>query len=903
MLGTDFHIEGNGPDAAAVAAFAGIQLPHDSFEIEGQLLRVEHGLRITSAAAKIGPSTLSASGFLGDPPDYIDTELTIEAGGPRLEHFNRVLGITAPAEPFHFLGRLTRGDGAIEIHGAEATLGPAHLRVDGRLTTVAGMIGTDLTIETDGSDLSQVGGVFGSDRLPAAPFRAAGRLTVTAGGIRLGDVIGRVADVDLSVRGLITRSERIVGSELEIDARGKTLRVLADLVPSVSLPDEAFSVNGGLRLESDAFVLQDVELGLGGATGTVDGRIGAQPNLNGTELGFDLRGPSLAVADSLVPTIDLPDAGFSARGGVAVNGGVIDLENVAVGLGDTTATLDGRVATGPGLFGTSIHGSIEGPDLDQLAVLVEGSISRDLPTLPAKPFSAAGEIAIDESGHHLSSLQLALGDATSTINGVVGRPPEFIGSEIEFRADGSDASLIAAAVGVPSLGGAFSFSGRIGKETGGLRFDDVRLRLGDHAAEIDGRLGPLPKLIGTSLEIHAEGPDLDFLRKVSGLENLASEPFEFTGHFDGDPHRFKTTALDIQFGSTDITGDLSVELGGKPSFTAHLTSNHVKVSDFLPDPPPVEEAVDPEREIDRALKVSDKPWNLEALDLVDVDLDWRIGNLEVFRSTDRNVELALKLVDGELVVDRFHGEGSLNGTVDGKGTLSKDPNGHRLEIDFLVDDGMINLAGKGADPSQFTPIDLELSLSGVGRSLHEVMASSNGRVLVTIEGGVMERSIIDKVSADFLVTLLNALNPFAEEDPYTSLNCAVFAANFEDGVMTLDPAALQTTKVTILGDGTLDFSTEELRLDWITKPRKGIGVSASMFTNPYIRLGGTLARPQIEMKPAQAVASTGLAVATMGISLVAKGMADRVTADKKVCEQAMKKVAKQTDSGNSRLPE
>ena len=150
MLGTDFHIEGNGPDAAAVAAFAGIQLPHDSFEIEGQLLRVEHGLRITSVAAKIGPSTLSASGFLGDPPDYIDTELTIEAGGPRLEHFNRVLGITAPAEPFHFLGRLTRGDGAIEIHGAEATLGPAHLRVDGRLTTVTGMIGTDLTIETDG---------------------------------------------------------------------------------------------------------------------------------------------------------------------------------------------------------------------------------------------------------------------------------------------------------------------------------------------------------------------------------------------------------------------------------------------------------------------------------------------------------------------------------------------------------------------------------------------------------------------------------------------------------------------------------------------------------------------------------------------------------------------------------
>jgi hypothetical protein len=82
-------------------------------------------------------------------------------------------------------------------------------------------------------------------------------------------------------------------------------------------------------------------------------------------------------------------------------------------------------------------------------------------------------------------------------------------------------------------------------------------------------------------------------------------------------------------------------------------------------------------------------------------------------------------------------------------------------------------------------------------------------------------------------------------------------------------------------------------LDWITKPRKGIGVSASMFTNPYIRLGGTLANPAIEMKPAEALATTGVAVATMGISLLAKGLFDRVTAEKKVCEQAMRQAQEQ----------
>jgi hypothetical protein len=64
-----------------------------------------------------------------------------------------------------------------------------------------------------------------------------------------------------------------------------------------------------------------------------------------------------------------------------------------------------------------------------------------------------------------------------------------------------------------------------------------------------------------------------------------------------------------------------------------------------------------------------------------------------------------------------------------------------------------------------------------------------------------------------------------------------------------------------------------------------------MVTNPYIKLGGTLAKPAIELKGAEAVASTGVAVATLGISIVAKGMLDRATAEKKVCKKALAEIA------------
>ena len=53
-----------------------------------------------------------------------------------------------------------------------------------------------------------------------------------------------------------------------------------------------------------------------------------------------------------------------------------------------------------------------------------------------------------------------------------------------------------------------------------------------------------------------------------------------------------------------------------------------------------------------------------------------------------------------------------------------------------------------------------------------------------------------------------------------------------------------------------------------------------------------MSEPAIEMKPAEALATTSVAVVTMGISLVAKGMLDRITAEKKVCKKALEDLEK-----------
>ena len=104
---------------------------------------------------------------------------------------------------------------------------------------------------------------------------------------------------------------------------------------------------------------------------------------------------------------------------------------------------------------------------------------------------------------------------------------------------------------------------------------------------------------------------------------------------------------------------------------------------------------------------------------------------------------------------------------------------------------------------------------------------------------------------------------------------------------------MRLEKLTIIGHGSVEFETEALNFEWTTKPRKGVGISASIVTNPYVRLGGTLNDPRLDIKPLDSVTATSAAVATAGLSLLGRGLWNRITSGKKVCKIALEKIAKE----------
>jgi uncharacterized protein involved in outer membrane biogenesis len=899
MLGTDFTFDGGGPDISSIAALAGFKLPRDSFSVAGRLVRREEGIAVEGVDLRIGPSTLEVSGTVGDPPQYSGTALSINGSGPNLAHFQDLAGIALPAEPFEISGKLVQGEAAIGLERVRARLGSNVLHVSGRLTTESDLAGTDLRLDAHGPNAAQLAAIVDVAGAPAEAFSVEGRVRVTPRGYRVDDLVASLGSLSATATGFVAPPPTLVGSDLQIHVEDPDISHPASIAGITNLPHDAFSFDTRLRIEDAGYRFDGFTSTVADMSLTADGLIGTPPELEGTQLEFTARGPSLASLNRYARQTELPAAPFSVAGGVRMIDGSYVLDQIVAGVGENRATANGIVSPSENLAGTDLEFQFDGPDLYKAGRLMVGLL--ELPDLPAEPYTLTGQVTVDSSGYDLRGVEGSLAAAVAKVDGRLGSPPGLFGTDLRIDIDGPDASLLTSLTGVTVPMAPFQLSGRVERHESGYRFHAVSARLGDHRAAVAGTLGELPKLIGTDLEIHVSGPDTNLYEAFAGIPNLPDKPFALDGRLSGTPERFSSRDFELTFGRSDMQGFFTVDITGKPTAEARLDSHILDLSQLRERFETAEDAAHETAKTQTtkkqkgALLFPDKPLSLEWLQAADADVAIRIDHLYLRANQLRDLAVDVHLEDGRLAIDRMTAAGRGDGRMSGSLLFEPYQDVHRLDADISIRQIRLDPPEAATQLLERPPIDIDIDLEAVGGTPHQLASSTNGAVQLVIGKGIFESSILDLVTADILFTLISAFNPFARDDPTTELECGVALMSFEDGIGKLEPMAFQSDKMTLLGDGKIDFRTEKLNLEWVTKPRKGVGISASMLTNPYIRLGGTLSAPSMQLKEAEAVLSTGAAVATMGLSLVAKGMFDRVTAEKKVCTKALEEIRRRAD--------
>ena len=890
MLETDFRFRAAGPDLSAFRGVAGVDLPPGRFSAEGHLIRVENGVGVNSVVARVGETMLEMRGFVGDPPELAGTKLRVDVAGSDLSDFEGLAGVDLPAEPFEVRGSFEYADEGLALDSGEFRVGQNSVRANGTVRVVDGFAGTNVLLHMEGPDLSQAGLLAGQTGLPGDPFRVDGRVRVLEDGYALDTVTAQLADVVVNAEGRVGPLPELVGTDLRLDVRGPDLSWVGLLVGRQDLPADPFRVTAGVQVLDDGYRLQAVDALFGDVAVKVDGRVGPPPELEGTKLSVDVRAGRLSALGAYVDR-PLPDEPFAVSGNVRVEGDEYWLDRVVVELGATRIDVDGAVVPSSGLVGTRIELAVAGPDLASFGRLVSESGFGEPPDLPTASFSVEGGLEIDDAGYVLRALEVKLGRGEASLDGRIGEPPAFGGTDLTVDARGPDVSPYGALAGLALPAEPFRARGRVELLESGARFHGVSAEFGAYHADVNGTVGEPPKFIGTQLDVRASGPSFALIGDLADRPGLPDEAFELSGHFEGTPEQFTMRDFTARLGANDLRGSLQVDLREKPAIVGKFHSDQLDLSAFLGGNEDEQEQTEEKASAEEAeevaeLLIPDEPLDLEVLQSVNANVSVTVGDLVLFPLRVSDIRLGVRLLDGSLHVDPFSATEETGGTIEGDFALEPAGEDYRVQARLLVEGFKVDLTKAEDDWSEWAPLAIDLDFGGTGRSPHTIAGNASGRLQVFVGEGMMDNTLLDLLVAGVFRELIGVLNPFAKRDKLTKIDCVVFAANLEEGAAWLEPVVLRTNKMVMTGHGEIDLATEDLDIVWVTKPRKGIGLSASALTNPFIGLGGTLAAPRIQSKGVEGAAKGSLSILTLGVW-------DRITSEGKVCKKALKQIEKQ----------
>jgi uncharacterized protein involved in outer membrane biogenesis len=276
-----------------------------------------------------------------------------------------------------------------------------------------------------------------------------------------------------------------------------------------------------------------------------------------------------------------------------------------------------------------------------------------------------------------------------------------------------------------------------------------------------------------------------------------------------------------------------------------------------------------------------------------VDVTLKTDRLMFPRGDLQDFQIVLKLWDGALNIEPISFR-ELKGSVSASIYLGPSGEGYDLAVMLNAENvhlGLLAIADQ--DRETVPPVGGQIEFKGRGNSLHELMASLNGSIALRQNTGRVRDIGGSKIFGDLMLEIVRTLNPLATTQEYATLDCAIYDIEIKDGVATIERFAIQTDRMAVIVGGNVNLGSERLNLSLQATPRKGLGISIGGVANQFLKLGGTFQNPKLQIDPTASVTTTSAAVATGGLSLLAKSLWDRVKAQGDICKELRKEEASQ----------
>jgi uncharacterized protein involved in outer membrane biogenesis len=189
---------------------------------------------------------------------------------------------------------------------------------------------------------------------------------------------------------------------------------------------------------------------------------------------------------------------------------------------------------------------------------------------------------------------------------------------------------------------------------------------------------------------------------------------------------------------------------------------------------------------------------------------------------------------------------------------------------------------------QVPAFDIDFHASGKGSNVREVAGTLNGSLYIASKGGSAENVDLSLLETFIFDQIFSVIMPKSQEKFDTQFSCIAINLQISDGLVTTNPAiAFTSEKVAVVTKGTLDLKTEKMNFNFNSTPTNALQISPGEMFHPFILISGTLAEPSVGVDPGKAALHGGAAIATLGLSVLVKGVYDRAGNAIPVCEEIL----------------
>jgi len=876
-----------GPDIDDLTRLLGLgEEGGGDINLSGSLQKDANEQLVLRANGNFGQTEIQSRGSVSDLQDLRNIEFEMLASGPDLGHILRLFGIHQVREaPFTLRVDAETQGNTFVVNEANLRVGEGQIDARARMPNFPSVDDAVIGLLIEGPDIARFRYVTGLPGAAEGPFSLGFTVDVNDEGFELLRLDFETALGEIRGNGRLGEPPDYFSSQFDLHIKSDSLERLAGAYGIDDMPDYPIEITGMAEyVEGGIRSIRPLAATVGNVSASVDGFLTFARGVIGSDLTFSLEGPDLSdLIGAFTDATGVPQQAYDLRGRMQARDDGFRFREVSGSVGSSSVDIDGLLATKPGLDGTRFDFRFAGPALQEIIDEI-GDLE-----VRRGPYELSGSIRLQPDMLQLRDFELdrTFGDLKADLD--LGLPVSRKWMNFDVRGRGKDVrSVLQGFESFEAYEQPFSLDVRGNLRGDYWNFDKFDTYIGDTSILAKGDMAFADAQATTEFQINLTVPDLASLGTFDG-RGFNHQQFSLSAHVDGRDGDLTVDQLVAKLGESDISGFMHLRNGEVPDFDIDVFSDSVVFAPLLEQ---MEFEYDPEPKFDDGRLIPDIPVPFDAMNKITVSIDVDIGELQRDTLFMRDIEFDAILRDGTLEIPKASFK-ARSGAIRAKAKLEAVGDSGAASVELVAREFALGMSQTNLDLALTGDIDIKLDSTGA--DLRTLLGNANGTIFVNTRGGRSTGNpMLNRLYGDVLQEILGAINPFRQTDPYTDNECVVMPLKFDDGLMTSAPNIFASTnKIRIAASPSINFKTEDLRVVVRTTPRKALSVSMGELVNPYVQIVGTLAAPRLAVDEKGVLISGGAAIATAGLTVLARGLWDRLKVAGDPCKQSADKAIEQ----------